>query len=112
MKRDAILLMILVLIVVSMPVETDSTTVSPKVFDSSKYVISQTEMPIYELITPEVNASYTEEMAQSLTPITKVSAEETELSFVINHQNQTFEIDRRDGSMWYADYDKLWNVAM
>ncbi|MFW9965421.1 MAG: DUF6345 domain-containing protein, partial [Candidatus Sifarchaeia archaeon] len=26
--------------------------------------------------------------------------------------NQTFEIDRRDGSMWYADYDKIWNVAL
>jgi hypothetical protein len=95
-----------------MPVETDSISVSPRVFDSSKYVISQTEMPIYELITPEVNESFTEVMARSLTPIPEISADETEYGFVVNYLNQTFEIDRRDGSMWYADYDKIWNVAL
>ncbi len=112
MKRDVVVLIMLLLCVVSIP----SETIAPKVLernvvDSSKYVISQTEMPIYELITPEVNATYTEAMASSLTPITKISAEETEFGFVINHQNQTFEIDRHDGSIWYADYDKIWNVA-
>ncbi|MGD9396443.1 MAG: immunoglobulin domain-containing protein, partial [Candidatus Thorarchaeota archaeon] len=112
MKRDAILLILLLLCVVSMPVETDSISVSPRVFDSSKYVISQTEMPIYELITPEVNESFTEVMARSLTPIPEISADETEYGFVVNYLNQTFEIDRRDGSMWYADYDKIWNVAL
>ncbi|MHA2353470.1 MAG: hypothetical protein ACXABX_10160, partial [Candidatus Thorarchaeota archaeon] len=107
MKRDAIVLIMLLLCAVSMPSETEAPIVMEgNVGDTSKYVISQTEMPIYELITPEVNATYAEAMASFLTPITKISAEETEFSFVVAHQNQTFEIDRHDGSMWYADYDK------
>ena len=96
-----------------MPSETQApTTWDINVFDSSKYVVSQTEMSIYKLITPVVNESYTEVMARSLTPIPEISAEETEYGFVVNYLNQTFEMDRRDGSIWYADYDKIWNIAL
>jgi hypothetical protein len=113
LKRDAILLIILLLCVVSVPAENDTAIVfDKKVIDTSKYVISQTEMPIYELITPEVNETHTELMARSLTPIPEISADETEYGFVVNYLNQTFEMDRRDGSIWYADYDKIWNVAL
>jgi hypothetical protein len=80
--------------------------------DVSKYVISQTEMPIYELITPEVNESWTEDLARSLTPIPEVSVEPSEDRYIVNYLNQSFEVSRRDGSMWYADYDRLWNVAL
>ncbi|MHA1963225.1 MAG: DUF6345 domain-containing protein [Candidatus Thorarchaeota archaeon] len=111
MKRDAILLIIMLLLVVSAPVETEEPA-SIDVFDSSKYVISQTEMSIYELITPEVNESHTEELARSLFDIAEVSAEEVEGRWVVNYLNETFEMDRRDGSIWYADYDKIWNVAL
>lgn len=104
--------MMLLLVFVSAPVETKAFVMVQSNFDSSKYVISQTEMPIYELITPEVNATHTAEMARSLTPIPEISTEEMEYSFVVNYLNQTFEIDKRDGSMWYADYDKIWNVAL
>lgn len=98
---------------VSVPIETGETiSVERNIVDTSKYVISQTEMPIYELVTPEVNKTYTEVMARSLTPIPEILANETEYGFVVNYLNQTFEIDSRDGSIWYADYDKLWNVAL
>jgi hypothetical protein len=113
MKRDVILLIILLLFAFTMPVEIEvSTVVDKNAVDPSKYVLSQTLMPIYELITPEVNESHTEEMARSLFDIAEIQAEETETGFVVNYLNQTFEMDRRDGSMWYADYDKLWNVAL
>ena len=113
MKRDAILLMIMLLCVVSVPVETSTQTiVESNTINPSKYVISQTEMPIYELITPEVNESHTEEMARSLFDISEIQAEEIGGVWVVSYLNQTFEMDRRDGSIWYADYDKLWNVAL
>ncbi len=80
--------------------------------DFSRYVISQTEMPIYELIRPEVNESWAEALADSLTPIPEISAEEGEDRIVVRYLNMSFEIDRRDGTMWYADYEKLWNVAL
>ncbi|MGY5855642.1 MAG: DUF6345 domain-containing protein [Candidatus Thorarchaeota archaeon] len=111
MKQDAILTIILLLLVVSVPVETQAPVIIDS-FDSSKYVLSQTEMPIYELITPEVNESHTEEMARSLFDIAEIQAEEAEGVWVVNYLNQTFEMDRRDGSIWYADYDKIWNVAL
>ncbi|MBY8997227.1 MAG: immunoglobulin domain-containing protein [Candidatus Thorarchaeota archaeon] len=111
MKRDALLLILMLLCVVSVPVDTEAPIIIDT-FDSSKFVISQTEMPIYELITPEVNETHTELMARSLTPIPEISAEEVEGVWVVNYLNQTFEMDRRDGSMWYADYDKIWNVAL
>jgi hypothetical protein len=99
--------------VVSVPVETEAPLVfEKKVIDTSKYVLSQTEMPIYELITPEVNESHTEEMARTLFDIAEIQAEEAEGVWTVNYLNQTFEMDRRDGSIWYADYDKIWNVAL
>ena len=113
MKRDAILLIMLLLCVVSVPTDIEAPLVmDTNVVDTSKYVISQTEMPIYELITPEVNESHTEEMARSLFDISEIQAEEVEGAWVVRYLNQTFEMDRRDGSIWYADYDKLWNIAL
>jgi hypothetical protein len=69
-------------------------------------------MPIYELITPEVSESNTEEMARSLFDISEIQAVEAEGVWVVSYLNETFEMDRRDGSIWYADYSKLWNVAL
>jgi hypothetical protein len=98
---------------VSVPAQTETPVlIDHKVIDKSKYVLSQTEMPIYELITPEVNESYTEELARSLVDIPEVSAHEVEGVWVVNYLNKSFEIDRKDGSIWYADYDTLWNVGL
>lgn len=111
MKKYAVLFLALIMILGSYqnPVEAPATVTT---FDPSKYVLSQTQMPVFELVTPEVNETYVETMARSLTTIPEISAEETEIGFVVSYLNQTFEMDRRDGSMWYADYDKLWNVAL
>ncbi|MFX1416733.1 MAG: DUF6345 domain-containing protein [Promethearchaeota archaeon] len=111
MKKYAVLFLALIMILgpYQNPVEAPATVTT---FDPSKYVLSQTQMPVFELVTPEVNETYVETMARSLTTIPEISAEETEIGFVVSYLNQTFEMDRRDGSMWYADYEKLWNVAL
>ena len=102
----------MLLFVVSVPDTTEPLTYDD-VFDPSKFVISQTEMlSIFELITPAVNESHTEVMARTLTDIPEISAEEAEGVWVVNYLNQTFEMDSKDGSIWYADYAKLWNVAL
>jgi len=94
-----------------MPVETEAPTVVVDTFDPSKFVLSQTTMPIYELITPEVNLSYTQDLARSLFSMADVLPEELEDRFVVNSGNESFEVSTRDGSLWYADYDRLWNLA-
>lgn len=111
MKKYAVLFLTLMMVLGSYqnPVEAPADV---NTFDPSKYVLSQTQMPIYDLVTPEVNETHVETMARSLTTIPEISATETETGFVVNYLNQTFEMDRRDGSMWYADFDKLWNVAL
>jgi len=101
----------MLLLVVSVSDEAEAPS-SVDVFDSSKFVISQTEMlSIYELITPDVNQSYTQYLARTLFGLTDTQAEEAEGMFVVNSGNRTFEVDS-DGSYWYADYDKLWNVSL
>ena len=76
------------------------------------FVLSLTEMPIYEMIIPDVNLTYTEDLAFSLFGIRDTSAGEAEGIYVVNSGNKSFEIDSMDGSLWYADYDKLWNIAL
>lgn len=112
MNRNILLFRLLILIFASVTDERAAPIKTIKGVDHSKYVISQTEMPIYELVVPEVNESRTGQLARSLTPIPEISAEEADGRFVVSYLNQTFEMDRRDGSMWYADYDKLRNVAL
>jgi hypothetical protein len=109
LKRDAILFIVMLLLVISVPEVQASQNVD--VFDSSKFVLSQTEMPIYELITPQVNLTYTQDLARNLFGLADVLPEEEEGRYIVNSGNRSFEVDTRDGSIWYADYDKLWNVA-
>lgn len=111
MSRNIILLLMMLLLVVSVPGETAAPSSVGEV-DYSRFVISQTQMPVYELTTPEVDESTTEQLARSLTPIPEISAEEAEGRWIVQYLNQSFEVDSRDGSMWYADYDRLWNVAL
>jgi hypothetical protein len=111
MKQDVILLIILLLLVVSVSDEI-ATPESNVTIERQEFVVSQVEMPIYEIISPEVNMTYAEDIAYSLFGFRDSSAEDIEDRYVINSGNKTFEINKRDGSMWYADYDKLWNVAL
>lgn len=113
MKRDAIVMLLMLLLVVSASDNTVvATSTNTDVIDSSKYIISQTEMKIYELVTPVVNLSYTQDLARDLFGLADVLPEEAEGRYIVNSGNRTFEVDSRDGSLWYADYDKLWNVAL
>jgi len=101
----------MLLLVISFSDETIVPT-SIDAFDSSKFVLSQTEMSIYELVTPAVNTSYTQDLARSLFGMADVLPEEVEGRFIVNSGNRTFEVDSRDGSLFYANYDKLWNIGL
>ncbi|MGQ4911566.1 MAG: DUF6345 domain-containing protein [Candidatus Thorarchaeota archaeon] len=111
MNRNALHLLLVILLLSALPVgpseSADTTNREPPA-----YVISQTEMPIYEMITPEINQSYTQDMARDLFGISDTLAEEYEGVFYMTRGTETFEIDSSDGSMWYADYSKLWNVSL
>lgn len=76
------------------------------------FVLSQTEMPIYEMTIPTVNASYAQSLASSLFGIYDVLAEEVEGIYVANWSNSYLEVDSTDGSIWFANYDKLWNISL
>jgi hypothetical protein len=112
-KRDATLLLLMLLLVVS--VSDNAATVASETtndFDPTKYVLSQTEMKIYELVTPEVNSSYTQDLARNVFGLADAVPEEIAGRFIVNSGNRSFEVDSRDGSLWYADYNRLWNVSL
>ena len=76
------------------------------------FVLSQTEMPIYELVTPEVNESYVQSLASSLFGIYDILPQEAEGIYFVNWSNSYLEVDSADGSIWFADYDRIWNVSL
>jgi hypothetical protein len=111
LKREtAILILIIVLLCsgsdTAMPVSDIST------IDSTKFVLSEAELPIYELITSDVNKTYAESLAYSLFGIRDSLAKEVEGRFIVNSGNKSFEIDSRDGSLWYSDYNRIWNISL
>ncbi|TFG30090.1 hypothetical protein EU528_08710 [Candidatus Thorarchaeota archaeon] len=110
MRRDAILLFLMFLLVVS---ASDQVTAPADMatYEPMKFVLTQTEMPIYELVTPEVNETYVQSLASSLFGIHDVIAEETEGIYFVNWSNSYLEVDSTDGSIWFADYDRLWNIS-
>lgn len=75
------------------------------------FVLSQTEMPIYELVTPDVNETYVQSLVSSLFGIHDILPQETEGIYYVNWSNSYFEVDSKDGSIWFADYDRLWNIS-
>jgi len=106
-----VFLLLLIFLLSGMQTDTSENNVTIS-FERPDYVLSQTEMPIYELITPAVNQSYVQDMARSLFVLSDTVAEESEGVFYVNRGNESFEMDTKDGSMWYADYSKLWNVSL
>ncbi|TFG29841.1 hypothetical protein EU527_15280 [Candidatus Thorarchaeota archaeon] len=111
MTRDAILLLLMLVLVVSVTDATESPT-TIVVYEPLNFVLSQTEMPIYETIAPEVNLTYAEDLAFSLFGIRDSFAAEVEGIYVVNSGDKTFELDSTDGSLFYADYSKLWNISL
>ena len=74
------------------------------------YVLTADEMGVYKLITPEVNESIVS--SRALLFDLRGTVHENGTHFVLTSGSRTFEIDSRDGSMWYADYARLWNVSL
>jgi hypothetical protein len=111
MRRDAILFYMLFLLVVSVSDQT-AAPVGIVTQDSLNFVLSQTEMPIYKIVTPEVNVTYAQSLLSSLFSIYDVLPIEDEGRYIANFGNRSFEVDSSDGSLWYADYSKLWNISL
>ncbi len=111
MNRSIAITLLLIFIISGTSTGSPESTITIS-YEQPEYVLSQTEMSIYELITPEVNASYVESMVYSLFNIRDTSAEEGENAFFVNKGSESFEINKNDGSMWYADYSKLWNISL
>ncbi|MGD9397427.1 MAG: DUF6345 domain-containing protein [Candidatus Thorarchaeota archaeon] len=110
MRREAILLFVLFLLVVSVSDRTDSP-VDFANHEPMNFILSQTEMPVYELVTPVVNETYVQSLASSLFGIHDIMAQETEGIYYVNWSNSYLEVDSTDGSIWFADYDRLWNIS-
>ncbi|MCK5264811.1 MAG: hypothetical protein KAR03_04325, partial [Candidatus Thorarchaeota archaeon] len=111
MNRNVVFLLLLIFLLSGVNTDTPENTVTLSL-ERPEYVLSQTEMSIYELITPEVNATYAQSLAYSLFDIRDTLAEESEGIYFVNLGNRSFEINTKDGSMWYADYDLLWNISL
>jgi len=111
LRRDAILLIVILLLVVSATDEavTPSNAVTRELLN---FILSETEMPIYEMIIPEVNETYVQSLTSSLFGIHDVLAEEVEGIYVANWGNSYLEVDSTDGSIFFANYDKLWNISL
>ncbi|MBE0526095.1 MAG: hypothetical protein IH631_04080, partial [Candidatus Thorarchaeota archaeon] len=111
MNRNVVFVVLLIFVLSGISTDVPDTNVTIS-FERPQYVLSQTEMPIYELITPDVNATYAQSLAYSIFDIRDIVAEENESIFYVNRGTESFEIDKKDGSLWYADYSKLWNVSL
>ncbi len=110
MRRDALLLFLVFILVVSASDQAAAPT-GTETYEPLNFVLSQTEMPIYELVTPEVNETFVQSLASSLFGIHDILAEETEGIYFVNWSNSYLEVDSTDGSIWFADYDRLWNIS-
>jgi len=111
MNRNVVFLLMLIFVLSGIQTDAPVTNVIIS-FESPQYALSETEVPIYELITPDVNQSYAQSLALSLFDIRDVVAEESGDVFYVNRGSESFEIDKRDGSMFYADYSKIWNISL
>ena len=98
MNRNVVFVVLLIFVLSGISTEVPDNDVTIR-FESPNYVLSQTEMPIYELITPEVNATYAQSLANSLFDIRDALAEESEGIHFVNLGNKSFEINSKDGSM-------------
>ncbi|TFG29842.1 hypothetical protein EU527_15285 [Candidatus Thorarchaeota archaeon] len=110
MRREVILLFLMFLLVVSAS-DQAAPPADMVTFEPMNFVLSQTEMPIYELLTPDVNETYVQSLASSLFGIHDTLPQETEGIYFVNWSNSYLEVDSTDGSIWFADYDRLWNIS-
>ncbi|MHA1390095.1 MAG: DUF6345 domain-containing protein [Candidatus Thorarchaeota archaeon] len=111
MNRNVVLVVLLIFVLSGIPTDVTDNTVTISI-ETPEYVLSQTEMPIYEIVTPDVSLAYAEDLAFDLFGIRDPAAAEVEGVYIINSGNKSFEVDSSDGSLWYADYEKLWNISL
>ena len=111
MNRNVVLLVMLIFLLSGISTESPDVTVTIS-HERPTYVLSQTDVPIYKLIPPEVTQTSVQEMGRALFDISEVLAVEGEEVFTITRGTESFEVDKRDGSMWYADLSKIWNISL
>ncbi|TFG25939.1 hypothetical protein EU528_15175, partial [Candidatus Thorarchaeota archaeon] len=65
MNRNVVFVLLLIFVLSGISIDVPDNTVTTS-FEIPDYVLSQTEMPIYEMMPPEVNLTYAEDLAFSL----------------------------------------------
>jgi hypothetical protein len=71
----------------------------------------QTTMPVYRMITSEINESVVASRA-SIFFESVGEVEQYDGIYLVRSGNATFEMDSRDGSMRFANYSRLWNLSL
>jgi hypothetical protein len=77
---------------------------------SNDYVTEQTFLNIHETIQKTVNTSIVTEVAEDIFSL-KNNPVDLQGDFYVIEGNQTLEMDSASGSIFYADYSKLYNVS-
>ncbi|MHA2384827.1 MAG: DUF6345 domain-containing protein [Candidatus Thorarchaeota archaeon] len=108
--KDAILLLILLVLVCSSTAPYEAQAV--EYHNPPSYRLTAETANVYHMITPEVNQSTANSAALSLFSLRTTEPLDYEGIHFVNSGNKTFEIDTRDGSMFYADYSRYYNPAM
>lgn len=108
--KDAILLIMLFVLLISSADVYDAKAAEYHTLPS--YRLSAETANVYRLITPEVNQSTANSAAQSLFSLRTTEPLDYEGLYFVNSGNKTFEMDTRDGSMFYADYSRYFNPAI
>ncbi len=109
MREKVLIFMLFVLLVIGTP---DVSVLEQQHYPREvEYNLTQESMPIYRMITPEVNESSVSTRAAELFFMSG-NVTEIEGIYVLEDSNRTFEVDSRDGSFRYADATKLWNISL
>ncbi|MFX1369231.1 MAG: DUF6345 domain-containing protein [Promethearchaeota archaeon] len=107
--KDAVLLLVLLVLICS---TADVYNVEAAEYHRPpSYRLSAVMANVYRLITPEVNMTYASSQAEDLFSLRTTEPVVYQGLHLVNSGNRTFEIDSRDGSMFYADYSRYWNPS-
>ena len=71
---------------------------------------TEAEATIYQTLPVILNSTFVEQLADDILGFTGTTTQ-TEDLISITDGNKTFEMYKTCGSIWYADYTKLWNIS-
>jgi hypothetical protein len=109
LQKMALLLLLTILLISGSADATDSRT--PHIMAKAPPEFTGETMPVYRLLTPEVNDSIVLTMSAEIFDVLG-DVEESGGFYVVRDGNVTFMMDSSDGSIHYADHTKLWNLSL